>query len=125
MAFPIPFWLFLGAGNISWAAEQSTALITVCLIYPIAEELLFRGTIQRWLNSKSRHVFWHVSLANVLTSILFMLSHFVNHSPLWALATFIPSLAFGYIMDRHKTVLAPAALHISYNLGYFLSFGLN
>ena len=125
MVFPIPFWLLLGSGNISRTAEHLTALITICLLYPIVEELLFRGTLQRWLYSKSHRVFLHFSLANILTSILFTLSHFVNQPPLWALATFIPSLAFGYVMDRHKTVLAPVVLHISYNLGYFLSFGLN
>jgi hypothetical protein len=36
------------------------------------------------------------------------------------MAVFIPSVAFGLLKDRYKTLLAPIALHCYYNAGYFL-----
>ena len=125
LIIPIPFWLFLKTNYLPWTADQLTALITLSLLYPILEELIFRGYLQPWLQSKSNRLFFHLSAANILTSIIFSLSHLLNHSPLWALSTLIPSLVFGYSLDRYKTLLAPIALHASYNLGYFLTYGIN
>ena len=122
---PIPFWWFLKTDHLPWTADQLTVLITFSLLYPILEELVFRGYLQSWLQSKSSKLFLNLSAANILTSIIFSLSHLFNHSPLWALSTFIPSLIFGYSLDRHKTLLAPIVLHASYNLGYFLTYGVN
>tara|TARA_B100000767_G_scaffold195596_1_gene182620 strand:- start:176 stop:592 length:417 start_codon:yes stop_codon:yes gene_type:complete len=125
LTIPIPFWLLLKPDYLPLAADQITALITLSLLYPILEELIFRGYLQPWLKTKSDRKFFHLSTANILTSVIFSLSHLVNHSPLWALSTLIPSLVFGYSLDRNKTLLSPIALHASYNFGYFLTFGIN
>ncbi len=125
LTIPIPFWLFLKPDHLPLAADQITALITLSLLYPILEELIFRGYLQPWLKTKSDRKFFNLSTANILTSVIFSLSHLLNHSPLWALSTLIPSLVFGYSLDRHKTLLSPIALHASYNFGYFLTFGIN
>jgi len=125
LIIPIPFWLFLKTDHLPWTGDQFTALITLSLLYPILEELIFRGYLQPWFYSRSNSVLLHLSSANIFTSIIFSASHLLNHSPLWALSTMIPSLIFGYSLDRHKTLLAPIALHGSYNLGYFLTFGIN
>ncbi|MDG1783128.1 MAG: CPBP family glutamic-type intramembrane protease, partial [Porticoccaceae bacterium] len=63
------------------------------------------------------------SLANVLTSLLFVAVHLINHPPLWALAVFGPSLVFGYSQERYNHLVAPIILHCSYNAGYFLLLG--
>ncbi|MFO7592610.1 MAG: JDVT-CTERM system glutamic-type intramembrane protease, partial [Pseudomonadota bacterium] len=64
------------------------------------------------------------SLANVLTSLLFATLHLFTHAPLWALSVIAPSLVFGWFWDRYRSILPGTLLHCSYNLSYFLVFGL-
>jgi membrane protease YdiL (CAAX protease family) len=64
-----------------------------------------------------------ISSANIITSLLFSAVHLINHPPLWALATFMPSLIYGYSMERYKNLTAPTTLHCIYNAGYFVVVG--
>jgi membrane protease YdiL (CAAX protease family) len=91
-------------------------------IYPAIEEWFFRGTLQPLLKAQS-FLSWYfagLSGSNIVTSVLFCGLHFISHPPLWALAVFIPSLIFGWAMERYKTLAAPLGLHVFYNMGYFL-----
>jgi hypothetical protein len=97
--------------------------ITFALLYPIAEEVLFRGVIQPLLGKKLPANNRTISTANIVTSLLFSAAHLINHSPLWALATFVPSLIYGYTMERYKTLYGPIILHCLYNAGYFAVAG--
>jgi len=120
---PLPLWIWLFAIEGITGITKLTVLLNLVLLYPIVEELIFRGAIQpllaRWLKQR-----WLIlSLANLTTSSLFVLVHLVNHSPAWAIATFIPSLAFGYIQERTNNIAAPIILHCTYNAGYFLLLG--
>lgn len=94
-------------------------LIYVIFIYPIVEELVFRGLIQDYLKGKFTGAIMHLSFANILASILFVLLHFLYHSIIGALLVFIPSLIFGYFKDRTGGILVAIVLHIFYNSGYF------
>ncbi len=109
--------------DLAWPLRAPQLFIFPALIYPVAEEVVFRGLIQdlaaRYLGT------WRLgplSHANVYTSLLFSALHFINHPPLWAAAVFIPSLVFGYFKDRTGGVTAPVVLHIWYNSGYFWLF---
>jgi len=120
---PLPVWIWLFAIEGITGITKLAVLLNLVLLYPIVEELIFRGAIQpllaRWLKQR-----WLIlSLANLTTSSLFVLVHLVNHSPAWAIATFIPSLAFGYIQERTNNIAAPIILHCTYNAGYFLLLG--
>jgi uncharacterized protein len=98
-------------------------LLSVILLYPILEELAFRGWLQETLLTKGfQKQKFGFSQANLFTSILFVSLHFFNHSLLWATAVFFPSLVFGFFRDRHNSVLPSILLHIYYNAGYFLLF---
>lgn len=81
------------------------------------EELAFRGVIQEYIASKTKQypLFFHLSVANVVTSVLFVLMHFVHHTPLWAMLVFIPSLVFGYFKEQYGHVGASIFLHMFYN----------
>ena len=95
------------------------------LIYPVLEEIVFRGAIQGFLLKKIGGKNWYgISLANIITSVLFSLSHLLFRSPLTALLVFIPSLTFGYFRDRHHKLISPIFLHVFFNTGYFWLFGL-
>ena len=95
-------------------------LLVTILIYPIIEEVLFRGIIQEYIASKFSKQFFMISFANFSTSLLFALLHIIYH-PVYMLFVFFPSLVYGYFKEQYKTLLAPITLHTFYNLcGYFI-----
>jgi len=88
------------------------------LFYPVTEELIFRGMIQEYIALKTKEVsvYYHITLANILTSLLFVAIHFIYNTPLWAILVFVPSLIFGYFKEQYGSVLPSIILHIFYNL---------
>jgi membrane protease YdiL (CAAX protease family) len=94
------------------------SLFFLIVFYPVIEELAFRGVIQEFIASKTKQnpYFFFLSVANILTSVLFVLMHFVHHVPLWALLVFVPSLIFGYFKDQYKHILPSIFLHMFYNI---------
>jgi membrane protease YdiL (CAAX protease family) len=107
---------------------QSIALQTIAvvvLIYPILEELAFRGFLQSWLYEHPRfrkHLVSGISIANLLTSVSFAAAHLLSQPPLWAAAIFFPSLVFGYFRDRFDLVWPSILLHCWYNAGFVYLF---
>jgi len=90
----------------------------------VLEEVVFRGIVQEMLFRQpwGRREVGLLSVANLITSILFAGSHFIHHPPLWAILVFFPSLIFGYFKDRYQRLYVPILLHVFYNAGYFLLF---
>ena len=118
----VVFWLAL-----AWLGERGpalgvAALVSLVLLQPLIEELLFRGLLQGRLTARpwGRRQFGGITLANLLVSLLFTALHFIGHPPLWATGVLLPSLLYGYFRDRHDSVLPAIALHVFYNAGYFL-----
>ena len=103
--------------------EDLKLFLTLILLYPILEEILFRGLIQPTIAKQFSKSWLIISQANLITSALFVSLHFISHPPLWALAVVIPSITFGYIQERVNHILAPITLHTTYNAGYFLMLG--
>ena len=120
---PIPFWLFLYVDRGFQQIEDLKLFLTLILLYPILEEILFRGLIQPTIAKQFSKSWLIISQANLITSALFVSLHFISHPPLWALAVVIPSITFGYIQERVNHILAPITLHTTYNAGYFLMLG--
>ena len=120
------FWLFYGsvANRVPLGLDANTLLtvVLVILVYPILEEIVFRGWIQSELLRK--HFFqaklFQLSVANVLTSVLFSLFHLINHEPLWAALVFFPSILFGCLRDRYGAITPSIVLHVYYNFGFTL-----
>lgn len=117
----VVFWL-----TLAWLGEPApvygaAALVSLVLLQPLVEELLFRGLLQGWLGTWAwgRRQLGGISLANLVVSLVFTALHFINHPPLWAAGVLLPSLAYGYFRDRHGSVLPAIALHVFYNAGYF------
>ena len=110
---------------LPWLQIFSLPFLVAVLWQPIVEELLFRGFLQRWLftHGWGRQSFVGISIANLLTSVVFSGAHIATHSLPWALSTLFPSLLFGVLRDRSGSVFPPLALHIIYNAGYFLLTG--
>ena len=97
--------------------SDTKSLFFLIVFYPVVEELAFRGVIQEVIATKTKQypTFYYLTLANILTSILFVFMHFVHHTPLWALLVFIPSLVFGYFKEQYKSILPSIFLHMFYN----------
>lgn len=83
------------------------ALITVGLVAPFIEELVFRGVV---FGAVRRHLSALFSVPAV--SLLFGL----YHGSFWmAVPTFILGCATGWLSVRHKTLCPAIALHVLYN----------
>lgn len=111
--------------NLIWPFTQPVVFIFPAIVYPIVEEIVFRGLVQEALSKsfKSKPL-GPISLANLATSVLFSGMHFIYHTSLWATAVFIPSLVFGYFKDKYQSLLLPIVLHIYYNSGYYWIFSI-
>ena len=106
---------------IALVVRHAEVLFFVVLLYPVLEEIVFRGGLQSWLLEKSA---WQrrlggISLANMFTTVLFAAMHLINHPVNAAAMVIIPSLVFGWARERFNGLVAPIALHMFYNAGYF------
>ncbi len=117
--------LLVAVQPVSWQRMLSVAFLLAAVWQPIVEELLFRGCLHGVLVRRAwgRRTVIGISIANLLTSILFIGAHIPTHPLLWALLTLFPSLLFGVLRDRSGSVVPPIVLHIFYNTGYFLIAG--
>ena len=86
----------------------------------MTEELAYRALLQRQLEQCVPGKWGLFTGGMLLTSALFALSHLPTHMPLMAALTFFPSLAFGALWTRHRSLWLCAAVHFWYNLLFFL-----
>ena len=116
-------WAMLVPVNpLPWSRLWSLVFFSVTVWQPLMEELFFRGLIQGQLGRLAcgRRAFLGVTPANAVTSMFFVAGHWLTHPPLWALAVLIPSLLFGAMRDRFRSLYPAIVLHSFYNAGYFL-----
>lgn len=122
-----PIW-FVGAiiafgyGRLQGVALlDPLGLLLVILVYPVLEEIVFRGLIQPALAKPTRGAACGpLTLANVLTSLLFAAMHLLQHAPLHAGLVLLPSLIFGLFRDRSGSVAPGMLLHVGWNAAVFL-----
>ena len=132
------FWLSLAAGLLVWVSlwwlgvAMTTSLnlslltfVLSVLVYPVLEEIVFRGWLQEWLLTfpvmqASKLGF---TVANGVTSGIFAAFHLFSQSPLWAASILFPSLVFGWLRDRYDSLLPGVLVHMFYNAGLLLLFG--
>ena len=111
------------AVDLAWPFREPLRFVYPALLYPVIEEIIFRGFLQEFIQARLRP--WRLgplTHANILTSLIFTALHFINHPPLWAAAVLLPSLLFGLTKDRSGGLAAPIVLHVFYNSGYFWLF---
>ena len=128
LAGPLVVWGLAGAGlirlqlrsPIELLASAPSRIALVVLAYPIVEEWLFRGIIQPAISERLKvSALPGISAGNFHTSLLFALAHLIQHPPPLALATFFPSLVFGFFRDRYSSVVPAVVLHVAYNYCWF------
>ena len=114
-----------------WIAPQAealdvdfTSLAAFVIVFPLLEELVFRGLIQRALLKKpfGRRRFGPVTVANAVTTSLFAIAHLPRGGPLLAAGVITPGIVLGYFLERHQRLVSPIILHMSFNLVVAISF---
>lgn len=112
---------YLEGSSGEWSLGHWLGLV---LLYPLLEEFAFRGAIQSWLARHTSRRWGLLSLANILTSLIFALTHWLVLGHALALLVFLPSLAFGWSRDHHHTLWGCVILHMAWNLGFGVGAGL-
>lgn len=91
------------------------AVLAIALFVPIAEEILFRGLLQSTLSK-----YFPISFSIPATSLFFALMHYSDaqgYSNIQIVGSlFVLSIFLGFLYERQKTLFAPIALHITFNL---------
>lgn len=120
LAAALPAWLLLGHlfGDRLHVPRDGAAWLGFVLTRPALEELVFRGVLQGQLRRWTRRRVGVISLANVLTSCVFAAAHLATQPVIWALAVFAPSLVFGHLRERFRSVLPSMVMHMVYNAGF-------
>jgi len=123
------FWAVLfaltrPAVDISWPVVTPLAFLMPALVYPVLEEIVFRGAAQGllWKTRLATMALGPLSAPNLLTSVVFTGLHLLLRPAWFTLGVIVPSLVFGYFRDRYQGLVPPILLHIFYNTGFLLVF---
>ena len=75
-----PFW------QPGWPFSDPGRFLMLIAVYPALEEIVFRGALQGWLHKFSwgGDSFGPITVANIVTSIVFAGLHVLAHSPMMA-----------------------------------------
>lgn len=117
----VPVWAALGLGGAGrlQVATDAWAALSFVVLYPVLEELAFRGTLQgALLRTRAARRCGPFSAANLMTSAAFALAHLVAQPAAWAAAALVPSLAYGHLRERLGGVTAPILVHVVHNAGF-------
>jgi membrane protease YdiL (CAAX protease family) len=121
----LPVWVALAwlLGPALYRPASPGAWLAFMLLWPLVEELLFRGLLQGQLlrlsgGGERRGAVWPLSRANLLTTAAFVAVHLGTQPWLWALAVAAPSLVFGHLRERLGSVWPAVLLHGVYNAGF-------
>ncbi len=124
------FWgaLFLrldAPPNPDWPLQAPMIFLLPAVVYPVLEEIVFRGALQGglWKTFLAGKALGPLSAPNILTAVVFGAVHLYSQAPLAALSIVIPGLIFGYFRDRYQHLLPCILLHIFYNAGFLILFG--
>jgi len=88
--------------------------ITILILAPFIEEVLFRGFFQNFLKK-----YLNVKTSILLTSFIFSIFHFSTYQKFSNISIlfsiFILGSLLGFIYERQKSLIAPITLHLTFN----------
>jgi len=119
-----------GSGNLVVAVMtplQWRLVLTLCVLAPLLEELVFRGLIQGYFrqHTQAKKTFVGISAANLLTSLLFVLMHWLTRDGYTAALVFLPSVYLGVVRDRIGSLLTCMFIHVFWNFTWYLTLWLS
>ena len=117
------FFILRPVTDWDWPLDHPGRFLWPVLFFPVVEEIIFRGLLQELVRDYLTAArLGPLSIANIVTSLVFAGLHFIYQPPLWAALVFIPSLVFGHFKDRSGRLTGPIILHIFYNCGFLWVF---
>jgi membrane protease YdiL (CAAX protease family) len=121
----LPVWLIiyftqtllLPGRDFTWSQ-----LLMLGLVFPVLEELAFRGLLQGYLLRIPALALRSIGVtgANGVTSLLFTVLHLFHQPPGVVALIFFPSLIFGELRERFGSTHPSIMMHVYYNLGLLL-----
>ena len=119
-------WIFGSGPDYGSFARWPLRAVAIVLIFPVLEEIVFRGLIQDYISIKlsTWDEYLGITSANWLTTLLFCLTHLVTRSLIVALLVIVPSLVLGSLRDKGFSIKALAAIHVYWNGGGYLLVGI-
>jgi membrane protease YdiL (CAAX protease family) len=115
---PLGAWMTLRLGlGLPSTACAPVALLTLLVIAPVVEEIVFRLGLQNWLAARSSTHIGGLSLANGLGALAFGSLHALHQGSAWMLLTAVPALVLGWVFELSgRRLTVPVLLHAWYNL---------
>ena len=128
----------LHSPNLDWYAAPLAAmaalasavwlpapLLTLLVIAPVAEEIVFRAAVQETLlrHLNGRPVAGALA-ANVLTALAIAAVHAALRPDMLAWLTLLPSLLVGWVYQRQRRLAPCIALHALFNAAWLLRAGV-
>lgn len=105
---PDPQWIqYMTANMPDTGMELLLALITVSIIAPLAEEMVFRGLLYRLVRRT-----WGIPHALTISALVFAIIHF---QPWFMLGLAGVGLMLAFVYEATGSVLAAAVCHMVYN----------
>ncbi len=105
-----PFSLFQARLPVN-KIELITFFISICIIAPIYEEIIFRGVIYRLLRIRG------LIVAIISSSIIFSLAHLINGDI--SIVNIIGGFLFAIAFEVEKNLITPITIHITGNTALF------
>lgn len=113
--------LTLAGGLGLWIGPGSGFALWPLLFGAFAEELVFRAVLQGELEKRfGGQGVCGLTRANLVVSVLFALAHAATQPFTQAVTVVVPSLAFGLLWTRTRSLWLCVFLHVVYNIFYFL-----
>jgi len=93
--------------------------VWIIFLFPIIEEYVFRSQLQSSLKPINSSLLWGtLSNANLVTSLLFSITHSLLRGWEVGLAVFIPSIFLGWLYEREKSLLLNIFVHCVANSAF-------
>jgi membrane protease YdiL (CAAX protease family) len=100
----------IGFTNVITSSDKLFALISLVVLPPIVEELLFRGFLYGGVRKR-----FGFGWAMLITSVVFAIPHLAasSHGPLWiaGIDTFVLSMVLCFVREKTGSLWAPMAIH--------------
>ncbi len=123
VSMALPFFGADSAVVSNLSPLQWRLVLMLCVLVPVLEELVFRGLIQgyfrNWVWARGGWV--GITAANLLTSLLFVLMHWLTRDGLTAMLVVLPSIYLGVVRDRISSLSMCVLIHILWNLTWYLT----
>lgn len=121
----IIFFILILTGYARVGDIDLKSVLIFLIFVPLAEEYLFRGLFQSMLLTKFSGKIYILSYANIITSIIFSLSHLFYNDLLHSFLVFFPSLVFGMLYDRSRSIIPSFITHFVYNINIFIIYNID